>query len=112
MKMFKGFAGGAVRSAQPLTDDQMMRVAPSIFAAGKHDSRSDRYEYIPTIEVLDGLRREGFQPFAVAQGRTRVEGKAEFTKHFLRLRHVTQIHDDSGTANEILLMNTAPVHTA
>lgn len=50
------------RSETPLGEEQMYRVAPSIFAAGKHASRSERYTYIPTIEVLGGLRREGFEP--------------------------------------------------
>ena len=77
----------AMRSESPLAEDQMRRAAPSIFAAGKHDSRSERYTYIPTIDVLRGLRKEGFEPFMVAQGQSRVEGKAEFTKHMIRMRH-------------------------
>ena len=32
-----------VRSKTPLADDDIRRVAPSIFADGKHESRSDRY---------------------------------------------------------------------
>ena len=98
-----------VRSETPLAEDQMRQAAPSIFATGKHDSRSERYTYIPTIEVLRGLRKEGFEPFMVAQGKSRVEGKAEFTKHMIRMRHV---RDDSGhastqpEANEIILINS------
>ena len=65
----------------------MRAAAPSIFAEGKHASRSERYTYIPTIDVLRGLRNEGFEPFMVAQGASRVEGKAEFTKHMIRMRH-------------------------
>ena len=76
-----------LRSELPLAEDQMRSIAPSIFAAGKHQSRSDRYTYIPTIEVLRGLQKEGFQPFMVAQGKSRIEGKAEFTKHLIRMRH-------------------------
>ena len=38
----------------------MRLAAPSIFAAGKHESRSERYAYIPTIDVLRGLQKEGF----------------------------------------------------
>ena len=56
-----------LRGDQPLSEDQMRAAAPSIFAEGKHASRSARYTYIPTIEVLRGLRREGFEPFTVAQ---------------------------------------------
>jgi hypothetical protein len=93
-----------LRSASPLSDQQIQTVAPSIFAANKHDSRSERYTYIPTIEVLNGLRREGFQPFMVCQTRVRDESRREHTKHMIRLRHANQI---SGTeANEIVLLNS------
>jgi hypothetical protein len=98
-----------LRAEVPLTEEQMRAVAPSVFAAGKHASRSDRYTYIPTIEVLRGLRREGFEPFMVAQGQSRIEGKSEFTKHMIRMRHRG---DDASTAmakpeaNEIILINS------
>ena len=64
-----------LRTDSPLSEDQMRGAAPSVFAEGKHASRSERYTYIPTIEVLRGLRKEGFEPFMVAQGQSRVEGK-------------------------------------
>ncbi|CAE6863001.1 hypothetical protein R75465_07770 [Paraburkholderia aspalathi] len=76
-----------LRANAPLSDDQIRNVAPSIFADGKHESRSERYTYIPTIDVLRGLRNEGFQPFMVCQTRVRDESKREYTKHMLRLRH-------------------------
>jgi Domain of unknown function (DUF932) len=74
-----------LRADVPLTEDQMRAAAPSVFAEGKHQSRSERYTYIPTIEVLRGLRKEGFEPFMVAQSASRIEGKAEFTKHMIRI---------------------------
>ena len=95
----------SVRADVPLTEDQMRAAAPSIFAAGKHASRSERYTYIPTIEVLRGLRQEGFEPFMVAQGASRVEDKAEFTKHLIRLRHAGQVQTKP-EANEIILINS------
>ena len=97
-----------VRSEAPLAEDHMRRAAPSIFAQGKHTSRSDRYTYIPTIEVLRGLRKEGFEPFMVAQGKSRIEGKTEFTKHMIRMRHVTSEASQitKPEANEITLINS------
>jgi hypothetical protein len=86
-------------------EDQMRAAAPSIFAEGKHASRSERYTYIPTIDVLRGLRKEGFEPFMVAQGASRVEGKAEFTKHMIRMRHAGQVNTRP-EANEIILINS------
>jgi hypothetical protein len=102
------FAGTSYRQSSPLSNDQIMRIAPSVFAEEKHSSRSDRYTYIPTIQVLDGLRKEGFEPFEVSQGRSRIAGKAEFTKHMLRLRHrdnmvVRNVGDEF---NEIALINS------
>lgn len=92
------------RASSPLSDDQIHKIAPSVFAQEAHSSRSERYTYVPTIDVLSGLRREGFQPFMVAQGRTRVPGKADFTKHMLRMRHADQI--SASEANEIILINS------
>jgi hypothetical protein len=64
-----------LRSDRPLTNDQIAQVAPSIFAEAAHESRSQKYTYIPTIDVLNGLRKEGFQPFMVAQ--TKVQHQSE-----------------------------------
>jgi len=93
-----------IRSAQPLTNDEIARFAPSIFANEAHESRSQRYTYIPTINVLDGLRKEGFSPFMVVQTRTRNPDKREHTKHMIRMRHANQIQ--AGEANEIILLNS------
>jgi hypothetical protein len=101
------FAGSTrvLRSEHPLAEDQMQRVAPSIFATGKHASRSERYAWIPTIDVLRGLRREGFEPYMVAQGISRLEGKTEYTKHLVRLRHAAQVRSRP-EAPEIILINS------
>ncbi|HCP6193937.1 TPA: DUF945 domain-containing protein [Pseudomonas aeruginosa] len=94
-----------LRSDSPLSDDQIHRVAPSIFAEAPHESRSQRYAYIPTATVLTELRKEGFQPFMVTQTRTRHEDRRDYTKHMIRLRHASQINA-RGEANEIILLNS------
>lgn len=94
-----------IRNDAGLDDAVMMQVAPSIFAVEKHDSRSDRYAYIPTSTVLQGLRNEGFVPVMAAQARCRDEGKREFTKHMVRMRHAGQGKGE-GEANEVILLNS------
>jgi hypothetical protein len=94
----------SLRSESPLADDQIMRVAPSIFAVEKHASRSERYTYIPTGDVLTALRKQGFSPFMVCQAKARDDSKREHTKHMVRLRHASQIN--SKEANEIILLNS------
>ncbi len=93
-----------LRADHPLSDDQIRAVAPSIFADTPHESRSERYSYIPTASVLAELRGEGFQPFMVCQTRVRHEDRREFTKHMIRLRHASQINGNE--ANEIILLNS------
>lgn len=99
-----------LRSEDPLPDDQIRSVAPSIFAEAPHGSRSERYSYIPTVTVLDELRGEGFQPFMVCQTRVRQDDRREYTKHMIRLRHASQINGRE--ANEIILLNSHDVRAA
>ena len=82
-------SNGAVNynSRTALTLDQVRNIAPSIFAEDKHGSRSSRYTHVPTMEVLERVMREGFQPFSIMQGGSRDESKRGFTKHVIRLRH-------------------------
>lgn len=102
-----GKAAKVLRSRSPLTDDQIRNVAPSIFATEAHGSRSSRYSYIPTSDVLASLRREGFQPFMVTQGGSRDLEKRDFTKHMLRLRHESLAAPGVGeTFREIVLVNS------
>jgi hypothetical protein len=47
---------------------------------------SQRYTFIPTIQLVDRMRSEGFIPYSATQSRTRIEGKQDFTKHVIRFR--------------------------
>lgn len=99
--------GGAIRARgnEPLALDAIRASVPSVFAEQPHDSRSERYAYIPTSAVLAGLQAEGFQPFYAQQGGSRIPGKADFTKHVLRLRHQSRANE-RGEAHEIILLNS------
>ncbi len=71
---------------RPLTEAEMNHYAPSLFAKDKHDRCSDRYTYIPTIDIVQGLRKEGWEPYAVSQGGARDPARKGFTKHMVRMR--------------------------
>ena len=90
-----------------ITEDEMRRIAPSIFATVAHESRSERFQPIPTIEILRGLTREGFVPVGAKQSSSRIEGKADFTKHLIRLRRIDdgKVYNVGDTVCEILLKN-------
>ncbi len=94
-------------TGRALTEDEMRKVAPSIFALSAHESRSERFQPIPTIEILRGLTKEGFVPVGARQATSRTEGKAEFTKHLIRLRRIDdgKVYNVGDTVCEILLKN-------
>lgn len=94
-------------TGRALTEDELFRIAPSIFAETAHESRSERFRPIPTIEILRGLEKEGFVAVGAKQSLTRVPGKAAFTKHMIRIRHVDamQKHAVGDTVMEMLLKN-------
>ena len=71
----------------PLSDEDIRRLAPSALATEAHESRSDRYAYIPTAEVIRAMRANGFLPMAAAQARARDAGRAGHAKHMLRFRN-------------------------
>lgn len=102
-------AANLIRRDRPLTREELFRVVPSVFSEDKHESRSERYTYIPTISLLDSLQQEGFQPFFACQTRVRDPGRREHTKHMMRLRREGQITGKQ--VPEIIVLNSlmAPV---
>jgi hypothetical protein len=95
-----------VQDVNGLSNMQIMRACPSVFAEEKHESRSARYTYIPTSQVLAGLAEAGFVPTTAMQARSRVEGKQDFTKHLLRLRKVGDLGYGKPDVHEIVLVNS------
>lgn len=93
-----------------LSNDEIFRCAPSVFAEAAHESRSERFRAIPTIQVVEALRKEGFEVVSAQQSRAR-EDKRDFTKHLLRLRHVNDLANTNNKARtsdthaEIVLKN-------
>lgn len=90
-----------------LSEDEMRKIAPSIFATTAHHSRSERFAPIPTIDVIRALSREGFMPVGVKQSRAVTADRVDFTKHLIRLRRVDNVakYTTGDTVAEILLKN-------
>ncbi|EMF3895720.1 DUF932 domain-containing protein [Salmonella enterica] len=93
-----------IRRDRPLTHEELMQYTPSVFGEDKHTSRSEKYTYIPTITLLENLRREGFEPFFACQSRVRDPGRRNYTKHMLRLRRAGQI--TGRQVPEIIILNS------
>ncbi|KUM24443.1 hypothetical protein AU467_30060 [Mesorhizobium loti] len=89
---------------EALDNEALYRHVPSIFAREAHDSRSERYVYVPTIEIVEGLRREGWFPFLAVQAVPRDGSRHGHAKHMLRLRRDGGIGKPE--AAEVIIVNS------
>lgn len=83
--------GGAERRTQVLhhrmlSDEEIGRIAPSVFATGPSARVSARYGFVSTADVLTGLRAADWGVTSVQVSRVREAGERPFARHFLRLR--------------------------
>lgn len=93
-----------ISGREPLDNEALYRHVPSIFASEAHDSRSERYVYVPTIDIVEGLRREGWFPFFAVQSIPRDGSRHGHAKHMLRLRRDGGIGKPE--AAEVIIVNS------
>lgn len=103
--------GGVALAARPgeyLDNDILARFAPTVFANQKHSSRSERFEAVPTVDLMNRLNQEGFVPVKVQVGGSRDAEKRAYTKHLVRFRRMddlnrTPVRGDS--LPEVVMLN-------
>lgn len=98
-----------LKSAYALNNEYIAKAAPSILADNPAGRCSSKYTYIPTIDVVEGMRKEGWMPVAVGQSRVRDEAREGFQKHLVRFRHIDQMQvvpDLQTVVPEIVLKNS------
>lgn len=93
-----------ISGREALDNEALYRHVPSIFAREAHDSRSERYVYVPTIDIVEGLRREGWFPFFAVQSVPRDGSRHGHAKHMLRLRRDDGIGEPE--AAEVIIVNS------
>ena len=93
-----------ISGREALDNEALYRHVPSIFAGEAHDSRSERYVYVPTIDIVEGLRREGWFPFFAVQSVPRDGSRRGHAKHMLRLRRDDGIGKQE--AAEVIIVNS------
>lgn len=84
-------------------------IPAAAFATHAHESRSERYGFIPTSDVLAALQREGFEVAKSITQRVRDASKIGFERHQLRLRPAGQVglRPEVGTIfPEVILTNS------
>lgn len=87
--------------------ETLKHYAPSIFTAEGAEGTSQKYKHISTIEVVNGLIKEGFMPTFATQSCSRFSENRLYKKHMLRFRHVDSVPTlGGGLFPEIVLINS------
>jgi hypothetical protein len=74
------------RFGESLSTDELEHSIPSAFAKQAHASRSEKYVYVPTGDIIQSMVKENFLPVFACQSKARSIEKREFTKHMIRFR--------------------------
>lgn len=89
------FGRGAIQIVAPrgefLSFDRIAAAAPTVFADERHESRSERFQVIPTHQLLTAFQKEGFVPVKVQVGGSADREKRNFTKHLIRFRRLNDL---------------------
>src|SRR5437879_5702611 len=91
---------------EALTNDVLQLEAPSIFAQGPMSGLSRRYTFVPTTEIIAGLREKAWVPVNVEQQRPRSPARFGFQKHLIRFRRAEQMQTLDEWNAELVLTNS------
>ena len=89
-----------------IDNHQLRSLAPSVFAGQAHAKVSDRYRFIPTATVVDGLRAEGWAPVWAGEQRIRLSDRQGFQKHMIRLARQDDLQRTQAERPELVLVNS------
>src|SRR5258708_38443042 len=71
-----------------ISDDEMRRFAPSVFASQPSEGVSERYSFLPTSSILNGMRENCWVPVRAQEQSIRTEARRGFQKHVVRFARV------------------------
>lgn len=108
------FTTGALRNRpqnSPLSTDQLLKAAPSIFAESPSTKTSNKYLFIPTSNFVEVLANQGYMPTKASQSRSNsnaLDGRI-YAKHMIRFRHESNFdlcQKVGDTVPELILINS------
>ena len=91
---------------KPLNNDELKKLAPSLFTEEPYHEVSDKYHFIPTIDVIEELRANNWYPVSVSQSGVRELDKDGFQSHYVRFQNFTDLINPSSNVVELLLFNS------
>jgi len=96
----------------PLTDQELLAQAPTLFTKEPHFEVSDKYHFIPTIDVINEIKNHNWHPTSVQEASVKEVSKNGYQRHLVRFRHFDDLLNPKENAMELLLFNSHDRSTA
>ena len=91
---------------KPLSNETLKNSAPSVFATSPSFEVSEKYAFIPTIEVVEMFRNSSWYPVEAKESFVRLSHNQGYQKHLIRFRHIGDFLSEKEEAVEIVLTNS------
>jgi Domain of unknown function (DUF932) len=98
-----------LKTRSALSNDQLAKMAPAIFATAPHARTSDKYTFMRTIDVVDALRGAGWSPVGAQQSSVRDISRDGLQRHVVRFGHadmLKQVAKVGESVTELVLRNS------
>ena len=90
----------------PLTQDELLAQAPALFTEEPHYDVSDKYHFIPTIDVINEIKANNWYPVSVSEASVRDENREGYQQHLVKFMHLDDILHPQENTVELLLFNS------
>ena len=96
------------RGTVALSDENLKVIAPSIFASQPIAGVSERYSFLPTSSILNGMMDNGWLPVRAEQQSVRTEARRGFQKHLIRFARAEHLAtwEKNQVRPEVVLLNS------
>ena len=95
------------KTVKPLSNDELFKVAPSIFSESPIETVSNKYAFVPTFKLLDTFRDAGYYPIMASESKAREENQG-YQKHIIQFRSLENLLRPNAKAEyeDIVLTNS------
>lgn len=78
-------------SVPPISNEDLLQSAPSIFADSPIDSVSSQYHFVKTSEVLKTFLEAGYYPILCGEAKSRSKNGQPYVKHLIQFRSIENL---------------------
>ncbi len=98
----------------PLTNEQLMEAAPSIFTEAPIDTASSQYHFLQTSTILDTFRQAGYFPIMAGEAKARDTSNQPYVRHIIQFRSLQNIlrPDSKEEFADIVISNSANLRSS